>query len=385
MTVLSEKRRDYYEVLGVSREADLKTIKKAFRSLARKYHPDMNPDDPDAEERFKEVAEAFEVLSDEEKRATYDRFGHAGLSGTPLRDFSGMSFDDLFGGFGIFEDFFSAFGGGSRARTSQPRARRGQDVRLNLEMSFDEAMKGLKKKIRVPNWAQCPTCHGSKVAEGKSLKACRTCQGTGEIRQVQRSAFGQIVNISTCPKCQGEGKSVPRGAGCKTCEGIGKVKQHRTVDTEIPAGVDSGMRVVIRGEGRSGELGGPPGDLFIVVYVEDHPFFRRNGADILLEYPISFIDAILGAKVEVPTINGKETINIEPGTESGKIITLHNKGARYHNSSQRGDFHVRIVVKLPSKLDKASKKLLEELDKTVDKKYIFKGNEKLIESLSSKE
>ncbi len=385
MNVLSEKKRDYYEVLGVSREADVKTIKKAFRGLARKYHPDMKPDDPNAEEKFKEVAEAFEVLSDEDKRATYDRFGHAGLSGTPLRDFSGISFNDLFDGFGIFEDIFSAFGGGSRARTSRPRARRGQDVRLNLEISFDEAMKGLKKKIKVPNWAQCPTCHGSKVAEGKSLKACKICQGAGEIRQVQRSAFGQIVNISTCPKCHGEGKSVPRGAGCKTCDGVGKVKQHRTVDAEIPAGVDSGMRVVIRGEGRSGELGGPPGDLYIVVYVGDHPFFRRNGADILLEYPISFIDAILGTKVEVPTINGKETIKIEPGTESGKIITLHNKGARYPNSSQRGDFHVGILVKFPSNLDKVSKKLLKELDKTVDKNYIFKGNEKLIESLSSKD
>lgn len=385
MNVLSEKKRDYYEVLGVSREADLKTIKKAFRGLARKYHPDMKPDDPDAEEKFKEVAEAFEVLSDENKRATYDRFGHAGLSGTPFRDFSGISFDDLFGGFGIFEDLFSAFGGGSRARTSRPRARRGQDVRLNLEISFDEAMNGLKKKIKVPNWAQCPTCHGSKVAEGKSLKACGTCQGTGEIRQIQRSAFGQIVNISTCPKCHGEGKTVPKGASCKTCEGVGKVKQHRTVEAEIPAGVDSGMRVVIRGEGRPGELGGPPGDLFIVVYVEDHPFFRRNGAEILLEYPISFIDAILGTKVEIPTINGKETIKVEPGTESGKIITLQNKGAPYPNSSQRGDFHVGIVVKFPSKLNKASKKLLEELDKMIDKNYIFKDNEKLIESLSSKD
>lgn len=384
MATLSEKKRDYYEVLGVSKDADLKTIKKAFRGLARKYHPDMKPDDPNAEEKFKEAAEAFEALSDKDKRATYDRFGHAGLSGTQFRDFSGMGFDDLFSGFGIFENLFSAFGGGSRARTSRPRARRGQDVRLNLEITFDEAMKGLKKKIKVPNWAQCPTCHGNKVEQGKSMKACKTCQGTGEIRRVQRSVFGQIVNISTCPHCRGEGKNVPKGAECKTCNGIGKVKQFRTVIAEIPAGVDNGMGVIVQGEGRTGELGGPPGDLYLVVSVESHPLFRRNGSDILLEYPISFTDAILGTKVEVPTINGKETISIKPGTESGKIFTLRNKGAPYPNSSQKGDMYVGIVVKFPSKLSKESKRLLKELEKTIDKSYVFEDNEELIESLSSK-
>ncbi|MFX1282255.1 MAG: molecular chaperone DnaJ [Promethearchaeota archaeon] len=383
MKFLSEEKKDYYEVLGVSRDADLKTIKKAFRGLARKYHPDMKPDDPNAEEKFKEAAEAFEILSDKDKRATYDQFGHAGLSGTQFRNFSGMGFEDLFSGFGIFGDLFSAFGGGSRARTSRPRARRGQDVRLNLDLSFDEAMRGLKKKIRVPNWAQCPTCHGSKVKQGESMKDCKTCQGTGEIRRIQRSAFGQIVNISTCPQCHGEGKRLPKGAECEVCGGLGQVKQYRSVSAEIPAGVDDGMRVVIQGEGRPGELGGPPGDLFVVLSVEPHPFFRRNGADILLEYPISFIDAILGTKVEVPTIDGKETINIKPGTESGKIITLRNKGAPYPNSSHKGDMHIRIVVKFPSKLSKSSKKLLEELSKTIDKKYVFKDSEELIKYLSS--
>jgi molecular chaperone DnaJ len=384
VTVLSEKtQRDYYEVLGVARDADLKTIKKAFRKLARKYHPDMKPDDPDAEEKFKEIAEAFEILSDNDKRATYDRFGHAGLSGTPFRDFSGISFDDLFGGLGIFDDLFSSFGGGSRARTSRPRARRGQDVRLNLEISFDEAMNGLKKTIKVPNWAQCPTCHGTKVKEGKSQTDCNTCRGTGEIRRIQRSAFGQIVNISTCPKCHGEGKNTPKGAECKTCDGIGKVKQFRTVSTDIPAGVDSGMRVVIQGEGRSGELGGPPGDLFLVISVDEHPFFYRKGSDILMEYPISFIDAILGTKVEVPTINGKESIKIDPGTEHGKIITLRNKGAPYPNSSQRGDMHVGIIVKFPKKLNKTSKKVLHELKKSIDRDYVFEENDALLKTLSS--
>ncbi|UCG90688.1 MAG: molecular chaperone DnaJ [Candidatus Heimdallarchaeota archaeon] len=383
MKVLSKKKRDYYDVLGVSKDSDIKTIKKAFRKLARKYHPDMKPDDPNAEEKFKEAAEAFEVLSDKDKRVTYDRFGHAGLSGTQFRDFSGMGFEDLFSGFGIFGDLFSAFGGGSRARTSWPRAQRGQDVRLNLELSFEEAMRGLKKKIRVPNWAQCPTCHGARVKQGESMKNCKTCQGTGEIRHIQRSAFGQIVNISTCPQCHGEGKSVPRGAECEVCGGLGKVKQFRSVSAEIPAGVDDGMRVVIQGEGRPGELGGPPGDLFIVLSVEPHPFFRRNGADILLEYPIGFIDAILGTKVEVPTIDGKETIIIKPGTESGKIITLRNKGAPYPNSSHKGDMHIGIVVKFPSKLTKSSKKLLKELEKTIDKKYVFEDSEELVKSLSS--
>ncbi|MFX0014219.1 MAG: molecular chaperone DnaJ [Promethearchaeota archaeon] len=384
MNTLSENKRDYYEVLGVPRDADIKTIKKAFRDLARKYHPDMKPDDPNAEEKFKEVAEAFEVLSDTDKRATYDRFGHSGLSGAQFRDFSGIGFEDLFSGFGIFDDLFSAFGGGSRARTSRPSARRGQDVRLNLEISFEDAMKGLEKKIKVPNWAQCPTCHGTRVKEGKSLKTCDTCQGTGEIRRVQRSAFGQIVNITTCPQCRGEGNSLPKGAECNTCKGIGKVKQFRTVNAEIPAGVDTGMRVVVQGEGRPGELGGPPGNLYLVILVDPHPFFRRNGSDILLEYPISFIDAILGTKVEVPTINGTETITIKPGTESGKIITLHNKGAPYPNSYQKGDMHIGLTVKFPPKLSKSEKKLLKELERTIDKSYVFKGNEELAKSLSSK-
>lgn len=384
MKVLSDTKRDYYEVLGVSRDSDLKSIKKAFRSLARKYHPDMKPDDPNAEEKFREAAEAFEVLSDKDKRATYDRFGHTGLSGAQFRDFSGMGFEDLFSGFGIFGDLFSAFGGGSRARTSRTRAQRGQDVRLNLELSFEDAMKGLKKKIRVPNWAQCPTCHGTKVKQGKSSKDCKTCQGTGEIRQVQRSVFGQIINVSTCPECRGEGEKIPRGAECETCNGLGKVKQLRSVKVEIPAGIDDSMRVIVRGEGRPGELGGPPGDLFIVTSVNPHPFFRRNGSDILIEYPISFIDAILGTKVEVPTINGKETITIKPGTESGKIITLRNKGAPNPNSSRRGDMYVGVVVKFPSKLTNPTKKLLKELEKTIDSSYVFKDNEEMIESLSSR-
>ncbi len=381
--MLSEKKRDYYEVLGVSRESGLKKIKKAFRGIAKKYHPDMKPDDPNAEEKFKEAAEAFGVLSDKDKRATYDRFGHAGLSGTQFRDFSGMGFEDLFSGFGIFDDLFSAFGGGSRARTSRPRAQRGQDLRLNLELSFEEAMRGLKKKVKIPNWAQCPTCHGTKVKQGKSMKNCKTCQGTGEVRRIQRSAFGQIINISTCPQCQGEGQIVPKGAECKICEGIGKVKQFRSISVEIPAGVDNGMRVVVQGEGRPGELGGPPGNLYIVVSVEPHVFFRRNGSDILLEYPISFIDAILGTKVEIPTISGKETITIKPGTESGKIITLRNKGAPNPNSSRKGDMYIGVAVKFPSKLTNTSKKLLKEIEKTIDKSYIFEGNEELVKSLSS--
>jgi len=252
---MSEHKRDYYEVLSVPKDADLKTIKKAFRKLARKFHPDMKPDDPDADNKFKEAAEAFEVLSDSEKRARYDRYGHAGISGTPFTDFSSMGFEDLFRGFNIFEDLFGGFGGGAQARTSRSRSQRGADVRLNLEMSFEEAMKGLKKKIKVPNWAQCPTCHGKRVRPGKSLSTCSTCQGVGEVRQVQRSVFGQVINISTCPRCRGVGHSIPRGAECKTCDGIGKVKQSRTVEANLPAGVDSGMRVVIRGEGRPGELG----------------------------------------------------------------------------------------------------------------------------------
>jgi molecular chaperone DnaJ len=384
VAILSQEKRDYYEVLGVPKDADSKTVKKAFRKLARKYHPDMKPDDPNAEEKFKEVAEAFEVLSDADKRANYDRFGHDGLTGATFRDFSGMGFEDIFRGFGIFDDLFSAFGGGSRTRSSRPRPQRGQDVRLDLEITFEEAMKGLKKKIKVPNWAQCPTCHGTRVKEGKSLKNCPTCQGTGELRQVQRSAFGQIINISTCPRCHGEGQSLPKGAECETCDGIGKVKQYRTVETEIPAGVDTGMRVILRGEGRPGELGGPSGDLIVVILVELHPFFQRSGSDIILEYPISFIDAILGAKVEIPTINGKETINIKPGTETGEIITLRNKGAPHPISSQKGDMHIGLKVKLPKKLKKPIKQTLKRLKQNMDEDYIFQDNKELKNFLFSR-
>ena len=370
---MSKNKRDYYEVLGVQRNADVKEIKKEFRKLARKYHPDMNPEDPDAENKFKEAAEAFEVLSDSEKRSRYDRFGHEGLSGSSFRDFSGSGLNDIFSGFGIFDDLFSAFGGGgSRNRSYQSRTRRGQDVRLNLELTFEEAMQGLTKKIKVPNWAQCPTCHGKRVREGKSLKKCDTCNGVGEVRQVQRTVFGQMINITTCPKCRGEGEMLKRGTECQTCDGNGKVKQIRNVEAQIPAGVDNGMRVVIRGEGRPGEMNGPSGDLMIVINVLPHPFFQRNGSDIILELPVSIFDALLGKKMTIPTINGEEKITIKPGTESGKIITLRNKGAPDPNSSRRGDMHIGIMVKLPSKLKNDVKSQIEQIQSQVDNTFIFK-------------
>ena len=370
---MSKNKRDYYEVLGVQRNADVKEIKKEFRKLARKYHPDMNPEDPDAENKFKEAAEAFEALSDSEKRSRYDRFGHEGLSGSSFRDFSGSGLNDIFSGFGIFDDLFSAFGGGgSRNRSYQSRTRRGQDVRLNLELTFEEAMQGLTKKIKVPNWAQCPTCHGKRVREGKSLKKCDTCNGVGEVRQVQRTVFGQMINITTCPKCRGEGEMLKRGTECQTCDGNGKVKQTRNVEAQIPAGVDNGMRVVIRGEGRPGEMNGPSGDLMIVINVLPHPFFQRNGSDIILELPVSIFDALLGKKMTIPTINGEEKITIKPGTESGKIITLRNKGAPDPNSSRRGDMHIGIMVKLPSKLKNDVKSQIEQIQSQVDNTFIFK-------------
>ena len=382
---MSKNKRDYYEVLGVQRGTDEKEIKKAFRKLARKYHPDMNPEDPNAERKFKEVAEAFEILSDSEKRSMYDRFGHEGLSGSSFRDFSGTGLDDLFSGFGIFDDLFNAFGGGrSRGRSSQSRARRGQDVRLNLELTFEEAMRGLAKKIKVPNWAQCPACHGKRVRDGESTKKCDTCNGVGEVRQVQRTVFGQMVNITTCPKCRGEGEMIIRGTECQTCKGRGKVKQTRTVDVQIPAGVDNGMRVIIRGEGRAGDMGGPSGDLMVVISVLPHPFFQRNGTEIILELPISFIDALLGKKMTIPTINGEEKITIKPGTESGKIITLRNKGAPQPNSSRRGDMHIGIMVKIPSKLNKETKSQLEKMQSKIDSKYIFKDYSALRKHFHSK-
>ena len=239
----------------------------------------------------------------------------------------------------------------------------------------------MKKKIKVPNWAQCPTCHGAQVKPGKSLDECNYCQGTGELRQIQRSAFGQIVNITTCPHCHGEGRSVPKGAECETCEGSGKVKQYRTVEAEIPAGVDSGMRVVIRGEGRPGELGGPSGDLILAIRVDSHPFFQRNGADIILEYPISYTDAILGKKILIPTIYGNESLTIKPGTESGQIFTLRNKGFPIPNSGRKGDMHVGIFVRFPKKIDKLSKKYISELKEKHPESEIFEKNKELLRTI----
>ena len=384
MIFLSKNKKDYYDILGIQRDTDKKGIKKAFRKLARKYHPDMNPEDPNAEEKFKEVAEAFEVLSDDEKKSIYDRYGHEGLSGASFRDFSGISFDDLFGGMGIFDNLFNMFGNGARSRSSRPRVRRGQDVRLNLEITFEEAMQGINKKIKVPNWAQCPTCHGKRVKKGETLEKCSTCNGLGEVRQVQRSAFGQMINITTCPRCRGEGEKVRKGTECKTCTGLGKVKQFRTVDARIPAGVDNGNRIVIQGEGRPGDLGGPPGDLYVVIIVPPHPFFQRNGSDILLEYPISFLDAVLGTKLSIPTINGEEKITIKPGTESGSIITLRNKGAPDPNSGRRGDMHIGISVKFPPKIKKGIKEQLEKLKGEIESKYVFKDHPDLLEFIKSK-
>jgi molecular chaperone DnaJ len=383
---LSKNKRDYYEVLGVQRNAEVKEIKTAFRQLARKYHPDMNSEDPEAESKFKEAAEAFEILSDSEKRSRYDRFGHEGLSGSSFRDFSGTGLDDLFSGFGIFDDLFSSFGGGrSRGRSNQSRTRGGQDVRLNLELTFEEAMRGITKKIKVPNWAQCPTCHGKRVRDGESLNKCDTCNGVGEVRQIQRTVFGQMINITTCPKCRGEGEMLKKGTECQTCNGKGKVKQTRTVDAQIPAGVDNGMRVIIRGEGRPGEMGGPSGDLMVVIGVLPHSFFQRNGSDIILELPISIFDALLGRKMTIPTINGEEKITIKPGTESGKIITLRNKGVPDPNTARRGDMHIGIMVKIPSKLNKEMKFKLEKMKSEVDDGYVFKEYSALGKHFNSKE
>ena len=378
---MSKNKRDYYKILGVQRNADLKEIKKEFRKLARKYHPDMNPEDPDAENKFKEAAEAFEVLSDSEKRRRYDQYGHEGLSGSPFRDFSGTGLDDLFSGFGIFDDLFSAFGGGGRSRS---RSGRGQDVRLKLELSFEEAMQGLTKKIKVPNWAKCPTCHGKRVREGKSLKKCNSCNGAGEVRQIQRTVFGQMINITACPKCRGEGEMLIRGTECQTCNGRGKVRQTRTVEAPIPAGVDNNMSFIIRGEGRPSEMGGPSGDLMVVISVLPHPFFQRNGSDIILELPISIFDALLGKKMAIPTINGEEKITIKPGTETGKIITLRNKGAAQPNSSRRGDMHIGIMVKIPTKLNKEMKSQLEKMQSKINSNYVFKGYSALEKHFHSK-
>lgn len=358
-------KRDYYEVLGVSRDADTDAIKKAYRKLAVKYHPDKNPGDKNAEEKFKEIGEAYEALSDPQRRAAYDQFGHAafdprrraggGRSGGGFHDPFEI-FREVFGGTGgIFDEFFG--GGGSR----QPGgAERGSDLRYDLELTFEEAVLGCEKEISVSKLDSCEACHGTGAEHGSGSSTCTTCGGRGQVIMSR----GIFSIAQTCPRCQGAGRAIDKP--CKTCRGAGRRERPTKIKLRIPAGVDTGARLRSSGNGESGLRGGAPGDLYVVLHVKQHELFQRDGDDLLCEVPISFVDAALGSEIEVPTLADKAIIRIPPGTQTGTVFRLRGKGVRNVQGHGVGDVHVRVVVEVPTRLNAAQKQKLQEFASLCD-------------------
>ncbi len=365
-------KRDYYETLGVSRNATQDEIKKAYRRLARQYHPDVNKE-PGAEARFKEINEAYEVLSDAEKRRAYDRFGHAGVTGTP----GGMDFTG-FGGFAdIFEEFF---GTGFGTRAAQRRApRRGADLRYDMTITFEEAVFGYQKEFEIQRTEACDRCRGSGAEPGTTPLRCKTCNGTGEVRRVQQSILGSFVNVSTCPTCNGEGETI--AIPCTQCRGSGHVRVPRKLSVDIPAGVDDGTQIRLAGEGEPGLYGGPRGNLYIVLQVKPHEFFRRKGDDIILELGINIAQAALGDEITIPTLDGEETIAIAAGTQSGEIIRLRNKGVPHLRRNGRGDQFVVLNVKTPTNLTPEQRRLMVEFSKTLGREVTPQREKSFLDKL----
>ncbi|HZS93127.1 MAG TPA: molecular chaperone DnaJ [Chloroflexota bacterium] len=354
---MATTKRDYYEVLGVARGVSEEELKRAFRKLARQYHPDVNKS-PEAESRFKEIGEAYDVLSDPEKRRIYDQFGHAGLNSQGYGGFQGF---EGFGSFAdIFEQFDSFFGGAARAG-SRRGPQRGADLRYDLEISFEEAAFGTEKTLDIPRQETCETCHGSGAAPNTQPQTCPQCNGTGEVRRVQQSVFGQFVNVTACSRCQGEGKIIT--TPCPECRGQGRVRKMRKLTVKIPAGVDNGQQIRLSGEGESGPKGGPPGNLYVVLEVRPHRIFKREGSDVFYELPISFAQAALGDEIEVPTIDGSEMLVVPGGTQTGKTFRLREKGIPHLRGMGRGDQYVTVRVSTPTQLSSRERQLFEELAK----------------------
>ncbi|MGH8643274.1 MAG: molecular chaperone DnaJ [Gammaproteobacteria bacterium] len=343
-------KRDYYEVLAVPRHASEAELKKAFRRLAMKYHPDRNTGDRPSEERFKEAKEAYEVLSDPRKRAAYDQFGHAGVD-TSAGMGGGQSFSDIFDS--VFGDIF---GTSARGRT---RAYRGADLGFELELSLEEAAFGTTTSIRVPALTKCNACGGSGARPGSSPTACSTCGGHGQVRMQQ----GFFSIQQTCPKCRGRGQIIAEP--CRQCRGQGRIKEHKTLSVKVPAGVDTGDRIRLTGEGEPGEAGGPPGDLYVSVNVRAHPIFTREGPHLLCEVPIGFVTAALGGEFEVPTLAGKVALKVPAGTQTGKVFRLRGKGVQTVRGGEIGDLHCRVVVETPVDLSDEQKQILREFDNTL--------------------
>ncbi len=358
-------KRDYYEILGVAKTSSADEIKKAYRKIALKYHPDRNPGDKDAEEHFKEAAEAYDVLSNPDKRAQYDRFGHAGMGGGGRGPGGpgGMRMEDIFQNFGdIFgDDVFGSFfgGGGGRQGGGRRQGTRGANLRVKLKMDYAEIANGANKKIKVKKYVPCNTCSGSGAKDKSSIQTCGSCGGSGQVRKVTNTFLGQMQTVATCPTCNGEGTQIT--SKCGACKGEGRVFGEETLSLDIPAGVQDGMQLSMGGAGNAGERGGPAGDLLILIEEEKHPHLRRNDLDVIYHLHLSFPDAVLGTNVEVPTIDGKAKIKIPAGTQSGKIFRLKGKGFPSFQSYDKGDELVEVNVWSPQNLSDEEKDMMERL------------------------
>ena len=364
---MADNKRDYYEVLGVAKGASEDEIKKAYRQMAKKYHPDLNPGDKEAEARFKEVNEAYEVLSDSQKKARYDQYGHAGVDPNfGAGGYQGYGFDGMDIDLG---DIFSSFFGGGGARRSNPNApRRGSDVSASVVISFEEAARGCKKQVDVRLVDTCSDCRGSGAAKGSAPKPCPACNGTGQERRQQRTPFGVIQTQSVCARCRGKGKIIDKP--CSTCSGTGQVRRPSSVGINIPAGIADGQVITIRGKGNAGTNGGPAGDLEIQVAVRPHPVFEREGYDVHCELPLTFAQMALGAEVQVPTLDGNVPYTVREGTQPGETFRLKGKGFPYINGRGRGDEVVRVTVEVPKNLTSEQKKLLHAFEESLgDKNY----------------
>ena len=366
---MAENKRDYYEVLGVSKGASEDELKKAFRKLAKQYHPDLHPGDKEAEEKFKEVNEAYEVLSDADKRARYDQFGHAGVDpsyggGAGAGGFGGFGdmgdiFDSIFGGFG-------GFGGGRRANPNAPR--RGEDVKASVIIDFMEACKGKSVNIKVNRAEKCTACGGSGAEAGSSPKTCPDCNGTGSVRITQRTPFGNIAQTTTCNRCRGKGKIVDNP--CRVCGGVGRVRSTVEKTVDVPAGIDDGQTLRVSGEGNGGYNGGPNGDLHINVTVRPDPLFERDGYDVWTDIPLTYTQATLGDEITVPTVDGKVTYKVPEGTQTGTVFRLRGKGIKKINRPDHGDHYVRVNIEVPKNLTKEQKVKLKEFEQSLsDKNY----------------
>lgn len=362
---MAEQKRDYYEVLGVSRGASEDEIKKAYKKMARKYHPDLNPGDKTAEEKFKEVNEAYEVLSDADKKARYDQYGHAGVDPNFGAGGFGGGFDGSFdfGDLGdIFGSFFGGgFGGGRRTNPNAPQ--RGESIRMSIAISFEEAAFGCEKAVTVERYETCDTCHGNGCAPGTSPEVCPDCHGTGTVQVRRQAPMGVFATSSPCPKCGGKGRIIHQP--CKDCRGSGMVRKKKTIQASIPAGIDNGQTISIRGQGNAGKNGGPAGDLLITITVRPHELFRREGTSVLCEAPITFTQAVLGAELEIPTIDGKVKYTLPEGTQSGTTFRLKGKGIPSINGRGRGDQYVTVYIETPKNLNKEQKEALKKFAETM--------------------